>query len=91
MFVRTEWDDTLEVYNSGEVSVKPTGNAQWVLFLDCEENEGDEEDETNIGIFDNVDQANDALTSLRKAIGADLGWDFNQYVTASREQVETDE
>ncbi|MDE0326813.1 MAG: hypothetical protein OXN27_23040 [Candidatus Poribacteria bacterium] len=80
MFVRTESNEALEVYNANEVSVKPSGNAQWVLFLDCEE------DEANIGIFDDVDQANDALTSLRRAIEVNLGWDFNQYRKASREE-----
>ena len=88
MFVRSEWNDTFEVYNSNEVSVKPTGNTQWVLFIDSED---DGEGETNIGIFDNVDKANEALISLREAIGADLGWDFNQHLKASREQEEGDE
>jgi len=32
-----------------------------------------------IGDFDTVDEANRALISIRKAIEADLGWDFNAY------------
>ena len=96
MFVRTEWNDTVEIYNDDEVSVKPKGNVQWLLFVvddDDEDNEDNDDDdvEINIGMFESVDEANKALISLREAIGTDLGWDFNQYVKASREQVETDE
>lgn len=93
MFVRTEWNDTVEIYNDDEVSVKPKGNVQWLLFVVGDDDDDNEDDdaEINIGMFENVDEANKALISLREAIGADLGWDFNQYVKASREQVETDE
>ena len=40
MFVRTEQNKTVEIYNSDEVHVKPTGNAQWTLYtVDDEDNE----------------------------------------------------
>ena len=88
MFVRTEWNDTVEIYVTDEVGVKPKGNAQWLLFTADNDND---EDEINIGIFESVNKANKALISLRQAIQANLGWDFDQYLKESREQVETDE
>ena len=80
MFVRNEWDDTVEIYKTDEVSVKPKGNTQWLLFM-----VGDVDDtEINIGIFESVGEANKALISLRQAIQASLGWDFNQYRKESK-------
>ena len=87
MFVRTEWNDTVEIYKSDEVSVKPKGNTQWLLFVvenDDDAEINDDDAEINIGIFESVDKANKALISLRKAIEANLGWDFNQYQKESR-------
>ena len=87
MFVRTEWNDTVEIYNDDEVSVKPEGNMQWLLFVVDDDNDDNDDDdaEIRIGMFESVDEANKALISLREAIRANLGWDFNQYLKASKE------
>ena len=41
MFVRTEWNDTVEIYNDDEVNVKPRGNKQWLLFVVDDDDDAD--------------------------------------------------
>ena len=73
MFVRTEHSETIEIHDDQGVSVKPTGKTSWLLFTVADG------EEIPIGVVDHIEEANDALISLREAIQADLGWDFKQY------------
>ena len=74
MFVRTERNETIEIHENQGVSVKPTGKTSWLLFTVADG------EEIAIGVIDHIEEANEALVSLREAIQADLGWDFKQYI-----------
>ena len=69
----SELNETIEIHRDQGVSVKPTGKASWLIFTVAEG------EEIPIGVVDHIEEANEALISLRGAIQADLGWDFKQY------------
>ena len=83
MFVRTEDDRYLEIYdeNDDQPYVKPDSAPEWGLFIDNIEFEDDEDDEetTTIATFRTVADANSALRSLRTAIELDHGWDAIEF------------
>ena len=68
-----ERNETIEIHGDQGVSVKPDGKALWLIFTVADG------EEIPIGVLDHIEEANEALTSLREAIQADLGWDFKQY------------
>lgn len=75
MFIRNEQKEVVEIYSDNQdIFARPVANESWELIVTDEDGE-----ELDIGIFDNVEEANSALISLRSAVEDDLGWDFNYY------------
>lgn len=82
MYITTEDDEYLEIQEDDDPYVKPSSEtSEWELLVDIEDEAGEET--IIIATFETVEEANDALNSLREAIDEDEGWDVRKFQTES--------
>ena len=82
MSITMQSGKTIEINGSDAVDIRKTSNGKWMVYT-VEKN-------WSIGVLNNLEEAIDALESIKLFIGRGRDWDFNQYIKGELDKSEFD-